>query len=116
MNPHRILVAMFVIAVTLVTFREINVEQRMPLPRKYAAAAIVFFLLGVIDMMGASQLAATLAVGVVLAMAFVYFPAQGEGPLGHGAGILGGLGGAIGRVSGATPTPQRNATVEFKPL
>lgn len=115
MNSHRILVAMYVAAVIVLSYSEIKVQQRMPEPKKYLYATIVFLMLGFIEMLGAGSLASALAVGVVLAMGYTYL-VPGE------KGILGGLGGTIAEglgtggniVGGAIARPSRS--VEFKSL
>lgn len=115
MGGHRVLVAMYLAAIVILSYSEIKVEQRMPQPKKYLYASLVFIMLGFLEMLGAGKLAATFAVGAVLAMAYTYFVPGEKGILGNlGGSIAEGLGVGGSIVGGATA--QRSATKEMKPL
>lgn len=94
MNSHRIIVAMYIAAIVILTYSEIKQEQRMPQPKRYLYATLVFLMLAFIEMLGATSLAAAFSVGVVLAMAYTFLmPGQ--------KGILGGVGDLVGAAFGA---------------
>lgn len=115
MAGHRVLVAMYLAAVIILSYSELKIEQRMPQPKKYLYATLVFLLLGFLEMLGAGKLAATFAVGAVLAMAYTYFVPGEKGILGNLGGTIAeglGVGGSI--VGSATARP--SATKEMKPL
>lgn len=62
------LLTTFTMAVSMLAWREMRQEQRMPQPQKFIYAAIVWAILGVFADLGAPELATLFGIGFVIAL------------------------------------------------
>jgi len=70
MTGRRILVGTFLLTIIVLTWDEIREQKRVPVPRRYVSAGAVYGVLGIVSTLGAPEVAAVFAVGVLLAQIY----------------------------------------------
>lgn len=73
---NRLIVAEFGVTVAIVTYVEIVKNGRVPLPSRYIGAGVAFGILGLLSPLISDRLAATLGLGIVLAVLYQGLPQE----------------------------------------